>query len=108
MLPRLVCLLLLGKLLGFDYTKFRHWIILAVLGVVIFSIAHAAIYIGRIVSNRCAVKIREWYVQFSKRSMNITTILYVTTITLPIFICLFFISGLFWSLLSWFYVLFQA
>jgi amino acid transporter len=107
-LPGLVCLLLLGISLGFDYTKFRHWLILAGLGVVILSIAYTLKYIGKLVLNRYAARFKEWYAWFSHRPMNVITIFYVAAITLPIFLCLFAISGMLWSILSWFYRLFQV
>jgi hypothetical protein len=107
-LPGLVCLLILGISIGFDYTKLRHWLILAGFGVVILSIAYTLKYIGKILLIRYAARFKEWYARFSKRPMNIITVFYVTAITLPIFLCLLLISALFWSILSWFYSLFQV
>ena len=107
-LPRLVFLLLIGNLLGFDYTIFRHWFILAGLSVVFLLLGYALKYICKIVSDRYAAKIQVWYDRFTKRPMNLVTIFYVTAIALPMFLCLFSISGLFWSILSFFYRLFRA
>jgi amino acid transporter len=107
-LSKLACLILLGKLIGFDHTKVRHWLILVGLGAVILSIVYVIEHVGILILNRYAAKIKDWYVRFSKRPMNITTIFYVTAIALPVFIGLFSISGLLWSILGWFYRLFQV
>jgi hypothetical protein len=107
-LSKLACLILLGKLIGFDPTKIRHWLILAGLGAVILAIVYVIEHVGKIIFNRYAAKIKGWYVRFSKRPMNIPTIFYVTAITLPVFIGLFSISAFLWSIFGWFYRLFQV
>ena len=105
---RLILLIAFGKGLGFDYTITSHWIILGGLGAVIFSLGYIVKYVWKILRTRYSQRFLERYAEFSKRPMNIVTIFYITVITLPTYICLFLISGIFWSILSWFYRLFHA